>query len=295
MAVNDTPSIDKRGSFDRLLSELRPKLHRYCARMTGSVIDGEDVLQDALLKALEAFDENPAIAYVEGWLFRIAHNSALDFLRRRLRQSKTFVDEDAQMIADPTSNAEDRVAVAASLRTFMGLPVTQRSAVILMDVLGYTLEEIGNVTDASVPAVKAALHRGRTQLRELAALPDDRPLPILADAERAQLVSYVEKFNARDFDSLRDMLADDIKLDLVARLQLHGRANVGNYFTNYDKNPTWEFTPAIIEGRAGAIVRDPATAPYFVLVDFTPVGVAVIRDFRFAPYAAEKAEITALA
>ncbi len=43
-----------RAGFDRLLGELRPKLHRYCARMTGSVIDGEDAVQEALVKAIEA-------------------------------------------------------------------------------------------------------------------------------------------------------------------------------------------------------------------------------------------------
>ena len=46
---------DPRAGFEQLLAELRPKLHRYCARMTGSVIDGEDVLQEALVKAIEAF------------------------------------------------------------------------------------------------------------------------------------------------------------------------------------------------------------------------------------------------
>ena len=75
-----------REAFDRLLGELRPKLHRYCARMTGSVIDGEDVVQEALIKAIEAFDEAASIANPEGWLFRIAHNAALDLLRRRARQ-----------------------------------------------------------------------------------------------------------------------------------------------------------------------------------------------------------------
>ena len=61
-----------REAFDRLLGELRPQLHRYCARMTGSVIDGEDVLQGALIKAIEAFDET--VTNPEAWLFRIAHN-----------------------------------------------------------------------------------------------------------------------------------------------------------------------------------------------------------------------------
>src|ERR1043165_5944131 len=152
-----------REAFDRLLGELRPKLHRYCARMTGSVIDGEDVLQDALIKAIEAFDRT--VTHPEAWLFRIAHNAALDHLRRRARQEARHADEDPDMLIDPDAPAEDRLAAAASLRTFMRLPVAQRSSVILMDVLGYSLDEIGIVTQMTVPAVKAALHRGRRQPR----------------------------------------------------------------------------------------------------------------------------------
>ena len=53
--------------------------------MTGSVIDGEDVLQEALVKAIELSPGRPG-RQPEGWLFRIAHNAALDFLRRRARQ-----------------------------------------------------------------------------------------------------------------------------------------------------------------------------------------------------------------
>ena len=74
--------------IDALLVAMRPKLHRYCARMVGSVIDGEDVLQDALIKAVEAFASAGPIGNPEGWLFRIAHNTALDFLRRRNRQER---------------------------------------------------------------------------------------------------------------------------------------------------------------------------------------------------------------
>jgi DNA-directed RNA polymerase specialized sigma24 family protein len=79
------PRSVNREAFDRLLGELRPKLHRYCARMTGSVIDGEDVVQEALL--IEALPETGSIAHPEAWLFRIAHNAALDYLRRRARRT----------------------------------------------------------------------------------------------------------------------------------------------------------------------------------------------------------------
>src|SRR5437762_1272851 len=94
----DTPTARK--AFDRLLAELRPKLHRYCARMTGSVIDGEDLVQEALLKVIEALDQTGALANPEAWVFRIAHNAALDFLRRRTRQQAIRSDEDPDMIAD---------------------------------------------------------------------------------------------------------------------------------------------------------------------------------------------------
>src|SRR5437879_8378867 len=103
------PGDESHGAFDRLLGELRPKLHRYCARMTGSVIDGEDVVQDALVKALEAFDRH-AVASPEGWLFRIAHNAALDHLRRRARQEALGTDQDPDMIVDPVIPAEQRLA-----------------------------------------------------------------------------------------------------------------------------------------------------------------------------------------
>ena len=134
--------------------------------MVGSVIDGEDVLQDALIKAVEAFAAAGPIVNPEGWLFRIAHNTALDFLRRPQPAGGAAIGEEVDMIADQLDDVASRQIAATSLRTFMRLPVAQRSSVILMDVLGCSLQEICEVMDFSLPAAKAALHRGRTQLRE---------------------------------------------------------------------------------------------------------------------------------
>src|SRR5438046_8511360 len=94
------PEAPAAADIDGLLAAMRPKLHRYCARMTGSVIDGEDVLQDALIKAVEAFPSAGPIGNPEGWLFRIAHNTALDFLRRRNRQAALHSAGEVDMIAD---------------------------------------------------------------------------------------------------------------------------------------------------------------------------------------------------
>jgi RNA polymerase sigma-70 factor (ECF subfamily) len=287
-----------REAFERLLGELRPKLHRYCARMTGSVVDGEDVVQEALIKAIEALPDAGSLANPESWLFRIAHNAALDFLRRRARQNAIRSDEDPDMVIDPVTPVDDRQIAAASLRTFMRLAVAQRSSVILMDVLGYSLEEIGAVMDSTVPAVKAALHRGRARLREIATEPDDTPIPALAEAERSRLAAYVDRFNARDFDAVRNMLADEVRLDLVAKLRMSGRSEVGGYFHNYSRIADWHLVPGLVDGRPAALVHDPRDSSgrptYFVLLEWAGDGLVNIRDFRFARYAIEGAELLVL-
>jgi RNA polymerase sigma-70 factor, ECF subfamily len=297
MSAPTTGTADTREAFDRLLGELRPKLHRYCARMTGSVVDGEDVLQEALVKSIEAFPQAGSIANPEGWLFRIAHNAALDFLRRRARQDALRSDEDPDMIVDPVSAMDDRQIAATSLRTFMRLPAAQRSSVILMDVLGYSLDEIRDVMDTSIPGIKAALHRGRARLRELAQEPDDRPPPALAEPERSRLAAYIERFNARDFDALRTMLADEVRLELVNKLRLNGRGEVGNYFHNYSKVTDWHLAPGLVDRRPAVLVHAPgnptARPDYFILLAWTGDSVATIRDFRFARYVTDGAEIFA--
>ena len=292
MSVVPEPSA----AFDieRLLAAMRPRLHRYCARMVGSVIDGEDVLQDALIKAVEGFAAAGPIANPESWLFKVAHNTALDFLRRRNRQEALRSAEEVDMIADQLDDIARREIAATGLRTFMRLPVAQRACVILMDVLGCSLQEICEVMDFSLPAVKAALHRGRAQLREIADEPDDAPQPRLSDADRARLGAYVAHFNARDFDAIRAMISDDVQLDLVSRTRLRGKAEVSRYFGNYSKVSDWHLVPGLVEGRPAILVFDPneqdPKPKYFMLLDWTAGKVANIRDFRHAPYVLDGAE-----
>jgi RNA polymerase sigma-70 factor (ECF subfamily) len=262
--------------------------------MTGSVIDGEDVLQDALIKAVEAFASAGPIRNPEGWLYKIAHNTALDFLRRRSRQEALRSAQEVDMIADELDAVESRQIASASLRTFMRLPVAQRSSVILMDVLGCSLAEVCGVMDYSLPAVKAALHRGRTQLRELADEGDDTPRPTLSTADRARLDAYVTHFNARDFDAIRAMIADDVRLELVGKTRLNGKAEVSRYFGNYSKVSNWHLVAGSVEGRPAILVFDPhepgAPPKYFMLLGWTADKVATIRDFRHAPYVVEGLE-----
>jgi len=181
-----------RGDFERLLGGLQPKLHRYRARMTGSAVDGEDIVQDAMMKALAALPDAGVIANPDGWLFRIAHNTALDFLRRRARQPMLQNEEVLDIIAGPDSSDQDHEVTEMSLRTFMRLPALQRSAVILKDVLDHSLDEVSSITGASEAAAKSALQRGRARLREFATEPADMSPPMLSGASRVLLIKYLD-------------------------------------------------------------------------------------------------------
>ena len=284
-------------AFEQLLHELRPKLHRYCARMTGSVIDGEDVVQEALLKAVEALPRTGRLDNPEGWVFRIAHNAAQDFLRRRTRRRALQSNEDVETMAVNDNDVSDRQAAAASLRTFMRLPASQRSSVILRDVLGYSIEEIVEILGGTIPAIKGTLQRGRLQLRALAEEPDEAPLPALAEIDRLRLAIYIDRFNLRDFDAIRDMLADDVRLELVNRLRLKGRQPVGVYYHRYAEAPVnWRCVPGLVDGRPAILMLDPNDADgrpaFFILLDWADGKVAGIRDFMFARYAMDGAEIS---
>ena len=280
---------------DALLAAMRPRLHRYCALMVGSVIDGEDVLQDALIKAVEAFGSAAPIQNPQAWLFRIAHNTALDFLRRRLRLHAVVTGQAEEDIADPEDEITRRQIAAMSLRPFMKLSPAERSSVILMDVIGYSLNEIGEIMAVTIPAVKAALHRGRTRLKALNDSGDGDAALALTEREHERLARYVDRFNARDFDAVRDMLAEDVRLDLVGRFVRRGKPGVSQYFGNYAGRSDWFFTVGVVEGRPAILSHRPEDAARepvnFILLEWQGDTISLIRDFYHARYAVEGAGI----
>lgn len=285
-----------RRRFLALVAEVRPDLHRYCARMTGSITDAEDIVQETLARAYYALSEMDTMPPLRTWLFHIAHRRALDHLRRYDRRMGRPLEDAPPSTASDAEHAEDALArkeaVHAALSRFLELPVSQRSCVILKDVLGHSVEEIGALLEMNIPAVKAALHRGRENLRALPqASKRGAASPRRASAEIAR---YAALFNACDWDSVRAMLAEDVRLDLVSRSQRAGRRDVGGYLANYDACRDWHFRPARLEGREVlAIFRYPRDERprYFVELTIAFGLVAAIKDWRYVSYIAVDADV----
>jgi RNA polymerase sigma factor (sigma-70 family) len=284
---------ESRRRFLELVGEIRPELHRYCARMLGSIADGEDVVQDALARAYYALPEMETMPLLRPWLFRIAHRCALDHLKRYDVRMREPLDDAAHEAADPAPDPDDALAqeeaARAAITRFVDLAPAQRSAVVLKDVLGHSLEEIAALLDLTLPAVKAALHRGRARLHASASAADDAP------RRASPLVArYADLFNARDWDGVRALLAEDVRLDLVTRVRRAGKRNVGNYFSNYERFHDWHFVPAWLDGREViAVYRDAQAerASYFIEIAQAQRGVVAIKDFRYVPYIAREARL----
>jgi RNA polymerase sigma factor (sigma-70 family) len=294
------PNNDRRAELLALTGELRPELHRYCARLMGSVIDGEDVVQDTLAQALVALQDLKEQGLEEmpplrPWLFRIAHNRALDLLRGRTVR-KTEPIEAASDVADPASPDPVEMlmrqeAVKTAVSRFAALPTMQRSVVILKDVLDESLMEIAALLDLTVDAVKGHLARGRARLREINAqadlLPDVRPAS-------AAVARYVALFNQRDWEALRALLADDVRLNQSTYPPRAGAADVGMFFTIYAKFEGVWLAPAWLEGREVIAVFEDRADPkpsYVMWLEWRDGRISFIRDYRYARYVVADAEL----
>lgn len=277
--------------FERLATATRPRLHRYCARMMGSTFDGEDVVQEALARAAPAWAGD--IEQPERWLFRIAHNAAIDALRARARQPGVALDPEYPVI-DERADAGARVSVAGGFVAFLPLPVPQRACVVLIDVLGYSALETAEILDSTVAAIKAALRRGRAALA--AKSPALAP-PRASDTERLRLRAYADLFNAREFEALRDLLAADARVDLAARTKLKGQAQSRVYFGRYETSDRrWRLEPALADGRPAllATALDDPNVRSVITIEWDGGRIVMIRDYLHAPYVMEGLAISAL-
>ena len=171
--------MDASGGADEFETLLRPqldRLYRLAYRLTGSVSDAEDLVQDVLVKLYPRRTELSSIADLAPWLGRVLYNQFVDQTRRyRSQRLKVVVDSDAPgadwTAPEPTPEQEalrsfDISQVRSALRK---LSEDHRVALLLHDGEGYSLQEIQTVTGVPVGTLKSRLHRGRARLRDLLA------------------------------------------------------------------------------------------------------------------------------
>ncbi len=203
-----TLSQEARHSWHRFLTvyePLRPELYRYCRYLTRSPWDAEDLAQDVLARAFTTLSQmlrppvNP-----RAWLFRVASNLWIDRVRR---ERGVLPSEEASQAAPDLQGTRE---AAATLVEQLG--PQERAAVVLKDVLDFSLEEIAQALSTSVGAIKAALHRGRSKLAE--------PEPDMARrAIPAVVTAFCEAFNREDIPGMTSLLLDHAAIEVVSASQ----------------------------------------------------------------------------
>jgi RNA polymerase sigma-70 factor (ECF subfamily) len=258
--------------------------------MCGSVLDGEDVVQEALAEAFFTLPTLRDSTRFEPWLFRIAYHKSIDFVRRnKRRQHETGLDEIGDTAGDAGADDLSDAPIDTALATLVGeLPPKERAAVILKDVLDYPLAEVADIADTTVGGAKAALHRGRSKLRERGTV--SAPAVVEFDRDQRRLFdAYAECFNRRDWEGLTHLVRADARLEIVGENQGVMSVLGVTYSGNYTRLPhEWRLSSEMVDGMPALVHwRRTATAwePYSAIRLWWEGGQVVrIRDYVHVGY-----------
>jgi RNA polymerase sigma-70 factor (TIGR02960 family) len=295
-----------RETFARLAERHRYELQVHCYRMLGSFTDAEDMVQETLLRAWRKRESFQGQSTFRAWMYRIATNACLDALASPARAREVTMTATAGAARSPLAEVSwlqpypdqllDQVAPGddepdvmvvaketielAFLATIQHLPPRQRAVLILRDVLGWPAPETATTLELSVAAVKSALQRARSTLREQ--LPERRsewgPSTRPTGAERAVLRRYIEATEQADVSALAALLREDARQAMPpANLLYDGRRAILDMWTPVMVGPDawgdWRALPTTAN-------RQPAVANYVRRHGeprFLPVNLDVLR------------------
>lgn len=214
----------------------RTALMGHCYRMLGSLTDAEDAVQETLIRAWRSWEGFDHRASLKTWLYRIATNVSLDMLalrKRRIRPMETgsagsiddpltqrpyidWIEPIPDALAIPTNEDPSTIAMLrqsirlAFITAMQRLPPKQRAALLLTEVLGWSVSEVAENLNSTIPAINSALQRARSTL----ASQPEQSQPMLKDSDLELLDQYVEAFQQYDIDSLTTLLHQDATLSM---------------------------------------------------------------------------------
>lgn len=152
-------------AFDRLYARHRGSLYRFLLRGCSNRAQAEDMFQDVWFNVIRAREGYEPTARFSTWLYHIAHNRLVDGYRKARPTAE--LDEDlADPAAGPEQRALQRDQSARVLRAIAALPLEQRSAVLLHEERGFSLEEIASISGVGRETVKSRLRYALHKLKD---------------------------------------------------------------------------------------------------------------------------------
>ncbi len=209
-------------AFSQLVQPFRSQLRRHCYRMTGSVDDADDIVQETLFRAWRGVGAYVGYGSFRAWLYRIATNRTLDLLKSapRQREMVNTAQEPAWLQPLPSPQEDDDPSAAverweqiglAYVAALQSLPGRQRAALLLCDVLGFSAAEAAEALQGTTASVNSLLQRARANIATVGSKQATAP----TDAEQRRLVEqFVEVWRSGDPDALRTLMTETIHITM---------------------------------------------------------------------------------